>query len=153
MIRALALVVLLSGCGSVIQTHARAAAIASVTTATAAELVSDSARLDAQMTCPHDRYPVGSAALRECLDPLRERWAPADAAVVSTRAALGIWVESLELARIAGDGADLWRPLATAAARAIRAYQALVAVLQALGVDVPLLPAVVVSAADALGGE
>jgi hypothetical protein len=63
------------------------------------------------------------------------------------------YIEALELARIAGDGADLWRPLAQAAARLLREYQAFAATLQTLGADVPMLPSAVVAAADALGGN
>jgi len=147
------IVVLASGCVSAVQTHARAATVAAVTTASAAELVSDAARLDAEMTCPRSRHEPGSASMRACVAPLRERWAPADAAVASVRAALAFWIETIELAHKAGSGDDLWRPLAQAAARLVREYQALVATLQVLGADVPMLPSVVVVAADAIGGE
>ena len=120
--RALLLYAVLCGCTSAVQAHSRAATIAAVTAAGAAGVVSDAARLEAETACPRSQYAPGSAEMRGCVAPLRERWAPADAAVASVRAALVLWVETIEIASHAGDGSDLWRPLAVAASRLVVEY-------------------------------
>ena len=153
---ALAAVVLLSwlsGCGSAIGAQARAATIAAVATQGAARVVGESAALEARTTCPHDRYAPRSPELELCLAPVRARWAPADASIASVRATLAVWVEALEVARLAGDGADLWEPLAIAAARFVSEYDALADVLRALGVDAPEMPRVVLDASVLIGGD
>jgi hypothetical protein len=138
-----------AGCGSALQTQARAATVAAVATQGAARVVDDSAVQDARAACPRE----SAADMAACLAPVRARWAPADAAIASTRTALGAWIEALEVARIAGDGDDLWQPLAVAAARLVREYSALVDVLAAVGVALPDLPAFVLQASDVIGGE
>jgi hypothetical protein len=148
---ALALALLASGCGaSVVGVQARAATIAAVATQGAARVVEDAARVEAQTACP---LAPRSPEMAACLAPLRERWAPADAGIASTRAALTAWVETLELARLADDGADLWQPLALAAARLVVEYGRLADSLRGLGLDVPGLPVLVTQAAGLLGGE
>lgn len=135
-----------AGCGaSVVSTHARAATVSAVAAQGAARVVRDAALADAQTSCP--------AAGAECMAALRARWAPADAAVASTRATLLAWVEALEIARVAGDGDDLWVPLATAAARLVSEWERMRAALAPLGVDLPALPTLVVQAAAMIGGE
>jgi hypothetical protein len=149
----IALALLVSGCGSAIQTQARAATIAAVATTGAARVVSETAAHEARTTCPHETYAPGSLEMSACLAPVRARWAPADGAIASVRATLAAWIEALEVARLAGDGADLWEPLAIAAARLVREYDALVDVLAAVGVHLPALPSFVVEATDLVGGE
>jgi hypothetical protein len=133
----------LSGCGaSAVQTHARAATIAAVATQGAARAVADGAARDAVDSCPDT---ADDDADRACVAAARVRWAPADAAIGTTRAALLAWVEALDVARLAGDGADLWAPLGLAAARLLAEYARLSAVLAPLGVEMPALPPLVLS--------
>lgn len=139
----------IAGCGSVIGVQARAATVSAVATQGAARMVSDAARAEAEHACPHSLYPPSSPEMAMCLAPLRARWAPADAAIGSTRAALSAWVEALEIARIAGDGEDLWAPLMTAASRLLADWEVLRLVLEPLGVELPALPATVIAAGGA----
>jgi hypothetical protein len=139
----------ITGCGSAIGVQARAATVSAVATQGAARLVSDAARAEAEHACPHSLYPPSSPEMATCLAPLRARWAPADAAIGSTRAALSAWVEALEIARMAGDGEDLWAPLMTAASRLMADWEALRLVLEPLGVELPALPASVIVAGGA----
>lgn len=149
----LVLALLASGCGSVIGTQARAATIAAVATHGVARVVEQSAAADAAAACPREQYAPRSPELSACLAPLRERWAPADVAVASTRAALVAWTEALDVARLAGDDGMLWPALAVMAARLVFEYGRLADALRPLGVEVPALPDTVTWAAHAVGGE
>lgn len=143
----------LSGCGaSAVQTSARAATVAAVATQGAARVVRSASAADVDATCPRAQYPVRDAALEACAAPVRQRWAPVDAAVASVRAALVAWMEATELAHVAGDDTSLWAPLALAAARLAAEYAALRDVLAAMDVDLPALPAVVTTLAESVGG-
>lgn len=148
---AFGLVVLLAtgGCGSAIQTQAHAVTVAAVATQGAARLVDSAAYAEASASCGQHAVGPERAA---CLAPVAARWAPADAAIGVTKATLSTWVETLHIARVAGDGADLWEPLALAASRLVADWEALRLVLAPLDVDLPALPAVVIAAAAALGG-
>lgn len=146
-----AALMLATGCGaSAVSTHARAATIAAVATQGAARMVRDATLADAAASCPDT---ADDDADRACIATVRPKWAPADAAVASTRAALLGWVEALTIAQAADDGADLWSPLGVAAARLLVEYESLTRTLDALGVDLPALPAPVLTLARALGGE
>lgn len=140
-----------TGCGaSAVQTHARAATIAAVATQGAARAVADGAARDAVDSCPDT---PDDDADRACVGAAKVRWAPADAAIGTTRAALLAWVEALDVARLAGDGADLWAPLGLAAGRLLAEYARLSSVLAPLGVNMPALPPLVLSLAGSLGGQ
>lgn len=144
--------VALGGCGSVIQTQAHAVTVAAVATQGAARMSIDASRLEAQAACPTSAYAPSSPEMAACLAPLRVRWAPAEAAIGVTKATLSTWIEAVDLARIAGDGTDLWEPLALAASRLVADWEALRLVLTPLGVTLPAMPAIVLAAAAALGG-
>ena len=138
----------LTGCGaSAVTTSARAATVAAVATQGAARVVEQSSRAAFETECPAPADPVACGA------EVKQRWHPADAAVRSTKAALVAWIEALNVARIAGDGAELWQPLALAAARMVSEYAALREVLAALGVELPALPEMVVTLAESVGGR
>lgn len=141
-----------SGCGSAIQTQAHAVTVAAVATQGAARMSADASRLEARAACPTSTYAPNSLEMTACLAPIRARWAPAEAAIGVTKATLSTWIEAVDLARIAGDGDDLWEPLALAASRLVADWEALRLVLAPLGVDLPAMPAIVTAAATALGG-
>lgn len=135
------------GCGaSAVRTHAQAATIAAVATQGAARMVASASVAECPDTPDDD-------ADRACVSAALVRWAPADAAVGSTRAALLAWVEALDVARLAGEDADLWAPLAVAAARLLAEYERLRVTLGELDVDLPALPPLVLSLSQSIGGQ
>lgn len=145
---------LLSACGaSAVQVQSRAIQAAALTTTSAAQLVSESARAEAETRCPREDHTPSSSELAACLAPVRAAWAPADVAVASVRTSLTLWVETLQIAKLAGDGEDLWAPMAHAASRVVLEYERLTRVLRQLGVFAPTLPQLVIDAAELLGGE
>jgi hypothetical protein len=140
----LALVVLLpapalaSGCGaSALQTHARAALVTTSAVETAGEVV-DAARDDAldRVEAEHPVDPEHDRAVRA----EASRWRPVGQALDATREALGSWVESIELARIAGDGSLDLVDLLPMGARVLRLYDRVAALARELGARVPALP-------------
>lgn len=85
-----------SGCGGgAVREHLRVAGVLTVATQGAAEAVSVATTADAEATCP--------TAEEACMTTLRLRWAPADTAIASARAAILIYIESIALADESGD--------------------------------------------------
>ena len=132
------LALLFSGCGYALTAQARAAVVVGVGLGSAGAEIHDAraASLDACEDEP-------------CLDAGEARWAPALAAYESARAALTVWVESLDVARQVGEDDSVLAALLVAVARIAREWADLAAALLPLGVELPALPSPV---AALLGG-
>jgi hypothetical protein len=136
---------LLVGCSpSALRQHSTAATVLTVATQGVATMVKEAAKAEAAQVCP--------TRDDACLAQLTQAWTPADAAVAATRAALLSYIEALNVARIAGDGADLWHPLALALARVVLAWDRLLALLHERGVEVDSLPPMITGLLAVLAG-
>lgn len=141
----------LPACGATpVQMHSTGATILAVAAQGASRVVRDAVTVDAQATCPDS---PDDDADRACIATLRARWAPAEVAVASTAEFVTLYTEALRIADLAEQGADLWVPLAVAAARVVLAWDRMVAVLRPLGVELPELPTLVRQLAEMTGGE
>lgn len=147
-----------SGCGpSAFAAHYRAIGLAAEATGGASEIVYTLSQHEIQTACPivvSDEQPADEVAFAECAAravlPLR----PAQTVIQALRLALGSWYEATRTAEIAGeDSGDGLRAAARAAAALVRAYGDLTELLRPYEVTLPALPALVVSAADALDME
>lgn len=141
---------LTSGCGATaLQTQARAATVTASTLTLAQQAVSDarSHALD-RVEEEHPDDPEHDAAVLE----EAARWRPVGAALDSARDALLTWVQSIELAHLAGsDGVELL-DLVPLVARVVLLYADVVELSASLGVEIPALPAIVTSLASTYGG-
>lgn len=142
----------IAGCaGSPYAQHARAATITSASLA-AVGGVADVAR-DAALDRVEAEHPMHGETRSAALDAEAARWQPVGAALDTARSAVLAWVESIDLARIAGDDGDLLPQLGVLAGRAALLYGEIARLLAALGVeDVPVLPGLVEGLAGSLGG-
>lgn len=140
----------LSGCGgSAIQTQADAVRLAAIATEGAARVVEHVAATDAERSCPDT---PDDDVDRACVARLRAVWAPADVALEAVRAALLVWWSAVELARSVGDGADPWGPAVRGGAALLARWADWSRALAPLGVALPELPPLVLTAATALEG-
>lgn len=145
------LVTMCGGCGaSAVGAHARAATVSAVALQGASAAVRESASVDAASSCPGSMTDVDHDA---CLDRIAAHWAPADVAISAARTSLSLWIDAIDIASHAEDGADLWEPLSTALANVVLEYQRLAAALRAFEVNVPPLPSFVLELAQNQGGR
>jgi hypothetical protein len=139
---------MLTGCAQTdIQRHAQAALVVSATMRVAGDVM-DTARAEAldRVEAAHPTDPEHDIELeREA-----ERWRPAGQGFDTARAALLTWIESIELARIAGESDVDIAALRPFAGRVVTLYSRTAAMLRDLGVDLPVIPAMIVAL---LGGE
>ena len=134
-----------SGCGaSAVRMHAEAAAVTAVTVSGARAIIRESAASD------FDRC-VAARDL-ECTRTVEQRYERVSAAHDLVRTALIGWIEAIEIAHLASDGADLWGPLASALARVVQQWGVLVAALRPLGHELPALPPMLEQLLSAAGG-
>lgn len=127
----LALAAPLAGCGaSALRTHATIATVASVTLGQAAPLVAPAC--DTALTACHGAVT--------CIDETAERCRAAAAAVEGLTIATRGYVDAIEVASLADEGAALPALLSGLAALA-RGWAAAAALLDGLGVALPTLPA------------
>jgi hypothetical protein len=134
---------LLVGCGNPIGAQARAATISAsaLTAGGDAVMAARGAALD-RVEAEHPTDPEHDLAL----DAEAARWLPVLEGLDAGRTALLVWIDALELARVAGGGEDLVPPLLALGARTLRLIADAFALAGALGVEgLPVLPA--------LGGE
>jgi hypothetical protein len=142
----------LSGCGgNALRDQARAATITAGVLHAGGDLTmaSRASSLD-RVEVEHPTDPEHDAAV------LAEhtRWQPVVVALDGARAALLTWIDSLELARIAGGGEDLLPSIATLAARAVQLAARALELASALGVEgLPAIPPIVTSIATAYAGR
>lgn len=135
-----------SGCTmSPVARHALAISLVADATSGGAIAVDRAARADLHQTCPILRDHA------ECVDVVRARWAPVDAAIALHAANLEAWRTAVDISRAAGTppGPNVRRALVAVAA----SYTALRALLATQHVDLPPLPAEAVAALAALGGQ
>jgi hypothetical protein len=121
------------GCGaSALAVQARAATVATVALEGAHRMAMDvtETRLDA---CEDVA----------CAEAVARDMAPVALAHEAARASLAVWVEALELARIAGEDGDVLSALLTAGARWLALWDPLAAALAGVGVEAPRLPPLV----------
>ena len=127
---AVALATCATGCSpSALRIHAETAAAVTVTVSAARTVIRESAAADFER-----------CADRDCVATVEQRYGPVTIAHDSLRLALIGWVDALEVARLAGDSADLWAPLTSAASRVLLMWNELVALVGSLGVTLPPLP-------------
>lgn len=152
--RAAALFVVLviaSGCDDPIKNQARAATITAGVLTAGGEIVT-SAR-DEAFDAVEERYPTDPEHDAQ-LDIEAARWRPVGEALDTARTALGLWIDGIDLARIAGASEDLFDPLRVLAGRVIEAYGRAAEFAEALGQQLPTLPGWVLTLATSLiGGE
>lgn len=123
---------LASGCGaSALRTHARVAVVAS------SALAVSHATLVETCTALRDSC-VGDAA---CIAPHRERCEAAAVAQDGARDAVDAYIGALEVAHLAGDGADVLGALMLALEVARRAWEGATRAFSALDIQLPTLPA------------
>jgi hypothetical protein len=138
----LALALLASGCGaSAVGLHARAAqATAAVVASTG--IVADAAR-DASLDRVQAEHAASPAEVHDAaVIAEAARWEPLGAALDATRSALLVWIESVQLAHVAGTDDVSLAALLPIAARVVLAYEAIAGMLASLGVEgAPPLPA------------
>lgn len=140
---------LASGCGAgAIGTHARAALVTTRVVATAGQTI-DGARAAAldRVEAEHPTDPEHDRAVRE----EAARWRPVGRALDATRAALDAWVESIDLARLAGDDSLGLAELAPLAGRTLALVSRAVALARELGADASGLPEWLRTALSAVG--
>lgn len=143
-------VAFMCGCADPIAAQARAATITAGVLTSGGSVVSE-ARDEAldRVEAAHPTDPEHDAEI----ELEAARWRPIGVALDSARAALGLWIDTIDLARIAGGGGDLLAPLVALAARVIEAYGRAVELAQALGIGgLPVLPTWVLTLATSLGG-
>lgn len=137
------LVTLLSGCGaSAVQHHASAATILTVATRGAGEVAVASVEAAAQ--------GCGDEA---CLADVEQVSGAVGVAHEALRVATIAYREAVEVAAVADAGEDVLAALVVALARVVRQWDAVVAALARIAVDLPPLPAIVRGLLAALGGE
>jgi hypothetical protein len=86
----------------------------------------------------------------EQLDLEAARWVPAGAALDSARSALLMWIDAIDLARIAGGGGDAITPVLSLMSNTIQLLAHALDVASSLGVQgVPIIPAPILSLAGA----
>lgn len=142
-----ALAHVLSGCGeSQLSAQARAATITAGVLSAGGSML-DQARKDA-LDRVEAQYPNDPEHDTQ-LDLEAARWRPAGVAMDSARAALLTWIDSIELARVAGGDEDLIAPLIALGLRVIELYGQAVQVAAELGEELPTIPA----SARPTGGE
>lgn len=128
---ALGLAVGSSGCGaSALRTHARVAVVAS------SALAVSHATLVETCTALRDSC-AGDAA---CIAPHRERCEAAATAQDGARDAVDTYIGALEVAHLAGDGADVLGALMLALDVARRAWEGATRAFAALNIPLPALP-------------
>lgn len=132
------------GCSlSTAQRHAAAIHVAATSSAIAGEVISAAVTAEAERTCPDSEDDSADVA---CVSTLRERWAPADVAMLSVRVALVAWVEAVAV----GEGGAPWDYAYAAVRRLVREWSNLVRVVQPYGVSLGGLPPIV---EELVGGE
>lgn len=142
---------LASACGmSPIRQHSTAIIATSAAHQIAVESF-DSARHSAfeAVTAAHPRGEERNAAL----DVEAARWRPAAAALDLFRRTITTWAESVDAARRTGAGDELFAALVPVLARVVQMYADTAALLRALGVPAPPLPALVSGLANATVGQ
>ncbi len=132
----------LNGCGNALQVSARALTVATVATQGAEDVAAVAMESD-----------VAACSDHTCLDGIAPRYAAANAASESARAALVAWDGVLQIAVVAGEGGDVLRALVAVAARFVSRWDALAEALRALGHDMPPLPESVRSVMRLIGEE
>jgi hypothetical protein len=148
---ALVIAVLVTGCTDPISDQARAATISAGALSAGGDAVmaARAAALD-RVEAAHPTDPEHD----EQLDLEAARWAPVLEALDTARTALLTWIDSLELARLAGGGGDLLAPIATVAARAVQLVVRAFELAGALGVeDLPAIPPIVRGLVDGFAGR
>lgn len=147
----LALALAATGCGpNALRDNARAALVVTAAVETAGDSV------DAARTERLDRVEaaVANSPDREAI-VRREaaRWEPVGAALDACRDAVLTWVESLELARVAGGDGLGFEDFVPLVLRVVLLYDDVARLATSLGVEVPELPAFVRALASAPEGR
>ena len=119
-----------AGCGGALLAQARAATIATVALEGGRRMIVEVAE-QRSAECEDEA----------CVIRVREEMRPVEAAYEGLRLSLSAWVAGLDLGALAGVGDELLPSLMTAGMRFVVDWQSFADALRALGVEVPSLPA------------
>jgi hypothetical protein len=147
----IALIVWCSGCANPIGDQARAATVSAGALTAGGDVIM--AARAASLDRVEAQYPADPEHDAQ-VEIESARWRPVLEALDAARTGLLAWIDSLDLARMAGGGDDLLAPIAVVAARAVQLVVRAFDLAASLGVeDLPAIPPVVRQLADGFAGR